>query len=236
MPQLEIKNHKTGEIIYTGHFTSAKACLEQAVADRVCLDYADLRHANLCNAGLDDVVMRYARLDHANLTGANLSEAHLQGTRFSGTVLHGACLCVSDLRQCDFTGSLFGGTDIAGCTISGTNFSTLSAFSLNFIDTAELNGCIYHSSTGVSCAFSQPPLLLQGLPLPVVFMDRHLKIGTCVKTYEDWSRCTNDNIPADRPDSSHIYTFFRKYQDLLQQLRRNLKPSRHFETLQEGFA
>ncbi|PJB73000.1 MAG: hypothetical protein CO093_01695 [Alphaproteobacteria bacterium CG_4_9_14_3_um_filter_47_13] len=55
MPKLQIKNSRTNIILYEGVFATVKDCLEQAVQERVCLDYADLRHANLANGALDDI-------------------------------------------------------------------------------------------------------------------------------------------------------------------------------------
>lgn len=221
MPQLQIKNHRTEEIIYHGQFNSAKDCVEQAAQDNVCLDYADLRHANLSHVSLDDAIMRHARLDHANLTGANLSEARLSGTSFAGVTLHGACLAFSALDGCNFENCEFGGTYIAGAVLDNARFSALSAFSLNFIDAERMDDCIYTAASGVSCPFSRPPLAINGLALPVVFLDRHLKIGRSVRTYEEWRSFTNDNVPASRPDSGRLYTFFRQHQNLFAELCRS---------------
>ena len=79
MPVIQLKNHKNEQIIYSGLFANIRECLEQAVAENICLDHMDLRHANLINANLDDACMRYARLDSANLMGANISKANLDG-------------------------------------------------------------------------------------------------------------------------------------------------------------
>jgi len=218
MPRLEIRNHRTGTIIYEGEFATARACVEQAVGDGICLDYADLRHTNLANATLDDAVMRHVRLDGANLTGANLSEAQLDGTSFVNAALYAACLCLSSFSGCGFEGATFGGTDIAGSRLQACRFSTLSAFSLNFIDAAAIADCRYYASEGAVCPFSKPPLVLQGLALPVIALDHHLKIGSSARTWQEWDGPINDNAPQGRPGSSHAYTFFQRYQPLLRDM------------------
>ena len=216
MPSLEIRNHETGAVIYEGRFATARACVEQAVREGVCLDRADLRNANLAHAALDDIVMRGARLDGANLTGANLSEARLDGTSFINATLHAACLCLSSLAGCGFEGGLFGATDVTGSLMPSCRFSTLSAFSLNFIDAANLENCSFRNSQGLLCPFSKPPVTLHGLALPVIFLDRHLNIGSLAKTYQEWALQANDNAPPEREHGSHSYTFFMQHRSLFQ--------------------
>ncbi len=219
MPALQIINHRTGTLIYQGRFQTAGACLEQAAADNVSLDYADLRNANLAGTALDGISMRYALLDRVNLTGANLSEARLDGASFRGATLQGACLAFSTMEHCNFDGTFFGATDIAGAVLDDSHFSTLSAFSLNFIDCTSLHGCTYQEDGEERCHFSSPPLVLHGLSLPVVFMQDHLKIGAAVKHYEQWMKAMNDNHPHD-DINGFLFTFFRQNLDLFQTIHR----------------
>ncbi len=223
MPLLKIKNHRTGETIFEGAFDSAKACIEQAVRENTCLDYADLRYANLANAALDDIVMRHALLDNTNLTGANLSEAKLDGTSFTSATLYGACLCVSSLRSCHFEGASFGASDISGSDVSECRFSTLSALRLNFIDAEKIENCQFTDGSGQTCPFSLPPLYVSGLAMPVVFMDEHLKIGTIVKSYQDWLAQTNDNTPESHLPIGHIYSFFKKHQAMFREMHHGMQ-------------
>lgn len=211
MPKLEIKNHRTGSTIYEGHFQNAKECIEQAVHDNVCLDYADLHHANLSNASLDDAVMRHARLDFVNLSGANLSEARLDGASFYNATLHATCLCYSSLENTRFDHALFGATDITGCPVIQARFSGLSAFTLNFVDAHSIDRCIYRASSGIPCPFSTAPLVINGRDMPVIFLDRHLIIGSLAKTYNEWLQHTNDNAPNITNQNAHIYSFFNQY-------------------------
>lgn len=187
MPDLQIRHHRTGTILYAGRFRTVRDCVEQAVRDGVCLDYADLRNANLAHAALDDATLRRARLDYANLTGANLSEARLSGASFAHATLYGTCLCFSALDSCDFRGAFFGGTDVAGAVLDRGRFSTLSAFSLNFIDAGQLQNCLYHAEDGKGCAFSKPPLVLHGLAQPIVLMEEHILIGHRLLRRAEWA-------------------------------------------------
>jgi hypothetical protein len=174
----QIKNHRTGGIIFEGDFPSMAKCVEQAVQEGVCMDFADLTHVNLVNASLDEACLRHARLAGANLMGANLSEADLDGADFTNAGLQNACLCFSSLRHCRFEGTGFGATDIAGCAVDRGTFSTLSAFFLNFRDTASMQGCVYADPGPMNCVFSRPPVVITGFPWPIIIMDRHIKIGS----------------------------------------------------------
>lgn len=177
MPQIAIKHHRTKTVLHAGHFSGLRAAVEDAVRTHVRLDGADLRHANLALAGLDGAALSGARLDGANLTGANLSESVLSGTSLAGTTLHGACLCFSDLENCDFCGALFGGTDIAGTRLDRSRFAGLSTFSLNFIDADSLKDCLYLDTDGQKHLFSHPPLVVLGLPQPLILTERHIQVG-----------------------------------------------------------
>lgn len=235
MPRLAIKNHRTGEVLFTGQFETARSCVEQAAADGVCLDEADLRHTNLSHAALDDISLRRARLDHANLTGANISEAKLDGTSFFGATLHAACLCLSNMTGCDFTATLFGATDITGAVLNGSLFTTLSAFGLNFINAESLIDCRYRDPEGIESTFSRPPLTVCGLPVPVILFDEHLKIGNRIDRYHDWFTQTNDNAPP-REEDRLVYTFFRKYRPMLRELHEGLRPHMNHFLLHKGEA
>jgi len=193
MKSILIRDYRNGAVIFSGCYSDLGTALAAAVAAGHDLAYADLSRANLVNAALDEAQLRGARLCGANLTGANMSEGCYDGADFSNACLHGACLAGASLRDCNFDGALFGATDIAAARLGGCQFSTLSAFGLNFADTAQLEACTFIDPAGQHCPFSRPPLLLHGLPVPVVLMDEHLKIGSHVKTYRDW--CGETALP-----------------------------------------
>ncbi len=172
-----ILKNKSGSILFEYRCGSVKKCVETAVAQGIALDGIALPRANLSGANLDGARMPGADLSGANLTGTNLSESLLNGADFSGAALYNACLCESALRGCDFRDAAFGATDIAGSDLSESVFSTLSAFSLNFTDCAAMAGCRFEDPAGISCPMSHPPVVIFGLPRPVMMMDRHIKTG-----------------------------------------------------------
>lgn len=163
--------------LFAGLFTSIKDCLAAAVSDRVPLHHADLRGLNLLNAELDGADLRHASFAGSNLSGANISEAIIDSANFSGTTLFGTVLCESSVRDCHFADALFGGTDISHSDISGATFSTLSAFDLRFQDARMMRDCRFINPCGTICPMSRPPVVVHGLVRPVVFFDRHMKIG-----------------------------------------------------------
>lgn len=212
MPRVQIKNHRTGETIHEGLFQTVKECIEDAVENNITLDYADLSHCNLENANLDEATMNNAKFDHANLNGANLSEASLNNCTFANATLYGTCLSLSSLQKCDFNSTSFGATDIAGASICGSVFSTLSAVELNFIDTAKMNECAFHSSDGSNPKFSRPPMLIKGLAYPVILFDSHIKIGGHIKTFDEWIPVITNNVTEQIEPQLH--NFIRKYKRL----------------------
>jgi len=172
-----ILSYKTGHILYEGLYDSFKACLESAVRQRIALNHADLRSRNLSNAELDDAILPNADFTASNLTGANLSESCLDSSIFRNCALYNVCFAYSSLRDCDFAGASFGGTDISACDISGSVFTTLSCFSLSFVNVRSMRQCRFINPDGTHCAMSKPPVVIQGFEhSPIVFMDRHLKI------------------------------------------------------------
>lgn len=190
-----------GNILYEGNARSLRHCVEKAVAQGVDLRKIDLRCANLSNANLDNTRMPGADLSGANLTGANLSESLLDGTDLSGASLQNTCLAWTSLKHCSFLNADFGATDVAGADLSGAVFSTLSAFSLNFIDCAEMKGAAFVEPDGTSCPMTRPPAVLLGLPdSPIIFLDRHVRISGTFLSRNEWILRARRSIgPAHDP-------------------------------------
>ena len=176
MNMYRIHTTQTRQVLFEGKFISFKACLERAIQDRINLRHADLKNTNLMNANLDDAQLSHADFSGANLTGANLSESELQKATYINSVLYNTCLAYSDLRQSNFDGASFGATDITGCDISFSRFSTLSCFSLDFFNVKHMRDCCFVNHDGILSRMSRPPVVIRGLQsLPVVFMDRHIR-------------------------------------------------------------
>lgn len=212
-----MKHHKiykagSEDIIFSGLFLDIKSCVEAAICERICLDYADLRGANLTNAELDEGQFSYARFDQANLTGANMSCANLKGAIFRQATLYNVCFCESVMTNAQFFEVQFGGSDIAWTDISNASFDGYSALDLNFSECLFSNNTKYYDHTGSVCEMTRPPLLIKGLKYPVIFFDRHLKVGPAVWPMETWLRMSIEEmyirIPAD------VVQFFLVYQAL----------------------
>lgn len=172
-----IKSSLVDEALYYGTFSSFRRCVEQAIADGVSLRGAALSQANLLNAELDGADLRQADLSECNLSGANASECLLAGANLTGATLHGTTLCESDLSYACMESAAFGATDIFASVLKECHFSSLSAFTLDFIDADSMSGSHFINPCGTICPMSRPPVLIQGLNQRIIIMDRHIKIG-----------------------------------------------------------
>ncbi|MCB1557283.1 MAG: pentapeptide repeat-containing protein, partial [Alphaproteobacteria bacterium] len=124
-----------------------------------------------------DAILRGARLDGANLIDANLSEAVLDDACLQGASLQNACFYGASLRRACFTDAAFGATDIGGARIDGAIFSTLSALLLNFRSCETMEACRFIGPAEETSVFSQPPIVISGLPDIIAFIGPHIKIG-----------------------------------------------------------
>jgi uncharacterized protein YjbI with pentapeptide repeats len=180
----DIISRHSDKILFSGRFRSFRHTLESAVTNNTDLTGADLRARNLSGISLDDALLDQADFTGSNLTGANLSEARLRGASFINTCLYNTCFAYSDLQGCSFIDASFGGTDITGSNLSHSTFSTLSCFSLDFVDAAAMTGCIFTNPDGMIATMSKPPLVIKGASRSVIiFMDRTVKIDHALFDY-----------------------------------------------------
>jgi hypothetical protein len=178
MKFFQIRSLRKKHVLFEGHFLSFKACVETAIHEKADLTGADLRHKNLQDANLDAAHMPHADFTGTNMAGANLSECVLNGAILCNAALYNTCMAYSDLRDCDFSGAAFGATDIAGSLLSGSTFTTLSCFTLDFKTTRGMNNCRFVDKDGTSSHMSRPPVVIYGLAaLPLVLLDRHIRCG-----------------------------------------------------------
>ena len=101
---MEIKNWKTGEVIYQAEVNTIKELIEKAVKEGVSLAYANLSGADLSGAGLRCADFRcadfrYADIHDIYLKGANLCNSYFRGANLSGANLEGADLRNADLHS-----------------------------------------------------------------------------------------------------------------------------------------
>ena len=97
MEVIEIKNHWTGAVLYSGKHAGAKEAVEAAVRARANLADANLTGANLASADLADANLARANLADANLARANLADANLAGANLADANLAGANLAGANL-------------------------------------------------------------------------------------------------------------------------------------------
>lgn len=170
---ITIRTWTDGRVLFQGPYKSFKTALEQAVARKVNLHFADLRKQNLSNALLDDGLLAGADFSCTNLAGANLSEADLRRCKFHNTALYNTCFAYSNLQGSRFYGASFGATDITGADISKGRFNTESCFSLNYRLAASMGECAYVDGSGRFHSMNRPPVVIWGLETrPVVYLDR----------------------------------------------------------------
>jgi len=152
MKLYQLRSTQNKKILFEGKFETFKDCVESAVLQKIPLPYIDLSHQNLTNANLDDAIMPHADFTQSNLSGANISEAYVSGARFTNASLYNTCFCDSNLAGSNFNGAFFGGTDIFGSIISRSQFSTLSAFSLDFTAARQITTASTSPRRGKSAA------------------------------------------------------------------------------------
>ncbi len=185
-----------------------RQAVEAAIEDKASLAFADLRRANLVNAEMDGAILDNAQLENANLLGANISEASLHRTCFKNALMHSAVLCESIIDAANFQGALFGGTDITGSKIKRSLFDTLSTFSLNFKDAAEISLNGFMAAHEELCEFSRPPLVLNGLIYPIACLDHKLLVHTQALT----PHLNQEHMP------SALFAFIRAHKPILDTL------------------
>lgn len=169
---------KTGKILFAGFFKDYKSCLEEAVTRRIPLNHIDLNGKNLSNANLDDGMFSHADFSRCNLTGANMSECYLKETNFSGAALFNTCFAYSNLNRCNFHNASFGATDMTGAIIDGSQFSTLSTFTIDFTKLRQMKNCTFTNQHGIIANLSTPPIVIHGLGRsPVIMLDEHIFEG-----------------------------------------------------------
>ena len=118
---IEIRNWRTGVVLFGGKHKTLKACLLSALKSDADLRGADLRGADLRGANL-----RGANLYGANLYGADLRGADLRDANLYGADLRGANLRDADLRDADLYGANLRDADLRGADLYGADLPELS--------------------------------------------------------------------------------------------------------------
>jgi len=186
---MHIKN-LSGNILYESQAKTLKTAAEEAVAKGIDLSDANFRNACLNFAELDGANMPGACFWGARLNGANLSDGNFTGSDFRTAILLNACLAGSDFDQTDFSGTFFARTIITDAILSSCRFSCPSIFSLDLKTVKSLDGSVYNHFGEKECRFSEAPIIIHGLPRPVIWFGESLLIGLKIKSF---SEVNNDN-------------------------------------------
>ncbi|WP_296683392.1 pentapeptide repeat-containing protein [Flavobacterium sp.] len=104
---------------YTNENATIKDAVEQAIKEKVSLNHADLRSANLCSANL-----YLADLSSADLRSANLSSADLCSANLSSADLSSANLSSADLSSADLSSANLRSADLCSANLSSANLSS----------------------------------------------------------------------------------------------------------------
>ncbi|MFK7839088.1 MAG: pentapeptide repeat-containing protein [Bdellovibrionales bacterium] len=164
--------------IFSGFYKGFITCLEDAVLRKIPLHNINLNGKNLTNANLDDGLFANADFSNTNLTGVNLSESYCKGANFSNASLFNTCLAYSNLINCNFKGASFGATDMSAALLDQSEFSTLSAFSIDFTKTKQMRNCIFIDYDGCISTLSKPPIVITGIQSkPIILMDDQIYFG-----------------------------------------------------------
>lgn len=178
MKNYKLTSKKDNQTLFAGYFKNLTTCLEEAIIRHTPLPHIDLRGQNLTNANLDDAIIPYADLTNANLSGANLSESYCKNAIFKNTSLFNTCFAYSNISNCDFRGASFGATDMTAALIDGIQFSTLSAFGIDFGKTRQMHDCTFTARDGTATTLSRPPIVINGIhTAPIIITETNIYNG-----------------------------------------------------------
>ena len=166
-----------GTQLITGYYSSHAHCLGEGVARGISLAGADLSRLDLRAAELDEADLRGARLTGANLAGANMSDSDLRGCDFTHANLADSCMAYADLRHCDLYYCRIGATDITGARLDNARLAGPDSFALPFASCASMQHCVYYDEDRTAYTLHRPPVVVTGLPEPVVIMEQGIKYG-----------------------------------------------------------
>jgi uncharacterized protein YjbI with pentapeptide repeats len=159
----------TGEVLYTSE-KPLKWALEEAVAEGVSLQHANLAHELLAGANLQGAKLRGANLALANLNGANLSGADLHKANLQYADFQGADLSLVSARQASLRDARLQRANLQGADLIWVNMkyanlheadltgAVLACNDLTGVDitSAKLAGAIFYHHYIVSAATFGP--------------------------------------------------------------------------------
>jgi len=125
MVKIEIKS-VFGKVLFTYEKENAtiKGAVEQAVKEKVSLNYANLESADLRSADLRSADLRSASLCSADLRSANLRSANLRSANLRSANLESANLESADLRWADFRSANLESADLNWADLESANLES----------------------------------------------------------------------------------------------------------------
>lgn len=184
MNSMVLRSWNNDAILFSGQYDTIKACVEDAVAKGVQLDYLDLADADLAHANLDGATMNYARFKRCDLRDANLSEASIIKATFDDCDLSDACLIDSIAIGTRFDQSKMSHIDVHYADLCGILVTCTDFLKTDFSNTAHMASSMFLSH-GMMCPMSRRPVFLRGLGLDMIMLDEHVLVGGLIVMRRD---------------------------------------------------
>ena len=149
MNTIEIKNWKTGEVIFS--YECENNTIEKTLNIAKNLKYADLRYADLCNANLSSINLTHANFSNAKLSGAFIIGADLSYSIFDNvnlfdSNLSDANLSHSKITNTKFTKSLMINAKFNYTFIKKSNFYSCNLFR-SYVNASNFENCNFKRTT-----------------------------------------------------------------------------------------
>lgn len=166
-----------GDTLFKSSYVTIKESVEEAVSEGVCLDYINLRKANLVGAHMDMAKMHGACLWGADLTSADMSDGCFDDADFRTVILKDACISDGSFINANFHGAYCSQMLVDGADLSGSKFSCPSIFSCDLVSAKSLKNSTYSHHGEIDCPLSDPPIVIRGLDKQVVIMGSDILVG-----------------------------------------------------------
>lgn len=194
MTTIELKQFRTGHILFKGDYPNISSAIEDAVQKGHDLSELMVQNANLDYITLDDAKMDKAIFHKCSLRHANMSEASLNAVRFVDCDLTRACLAYASLKQTGFIETPMVDADLAGAWVENIIFTCPSALDVDFSECEEFRNCVYIHEGHIHCLMTKQPITIQGLSYKVTLMNDYMKVGCMVKKYDDFATLRPETV------------------------------------------
>ena len=218
MAIIELKQHRTGKVLYTGEHRNKKEALEQAATNGIDLSGVELSGENLDHAVLDDIKMQQAYIRQCSLRYCNLSESLLNRAKFIDCDLSHACLAYASMRQTSVIETPIAHAELSGAWIENMIFSCPSGLLLDYSRCSQFKNSIYIHNQKTHCLMMKEPIFIRGLGYDVILMNDHIKVGCVVKKYDEMAQLKPEVI--ERLFGSQARDFRELYQPFLSSANR----------------